>query len=688
MIPLLLALTLSVRVEVRAVWPDSAAHVAAFHAHRVDGDAADVDASDSPLLLAPGQWFVSATAPGYWSEPQLVDLRNGPAEAVLAMEPSTRLKARLKMPRGEHEREVTIHLQTVESQRARYVTCPIVEDRIDCDVPSGQQDVVFRVKGYASLFRWNEALAAPGVDLGLLVFQRGSTFSGRVEMPPESKNEAVDVTLQPKSTTLDNDALRSRKTATLLVSHPNTRGYFAFNVTPGQYVVHATSHDLTSDDREVTVIEGRQAVLQEPLVLARRAALTIQVHPEVDPWQKPWHISVKELFGSERERSVVAPATGRATLPSLSPGSYAIHVHRSDIDSWATAYAAVKSDSSVDIHVDTVRVRGSVKIGEQPLAARVTFLDDRGLRLPVRTKADGTFVTLLPKIEKDTWPRVEVESTNPFVKRSLTSVTLSGTDSPEASVDLQLPATTVEGTVVDTDGVPLMEAVIDVQRPESEFEQIEMLDGHFRITGLAPGLYALSARSGHLQSEAPVDVDLSEGSSKQITLIIKEATRVRGVVRSSFGPVANAGVFYAPAGFVPPVVVVQPAGVDGTFDMQLPPQTQDAAVTVNSPGFAFRMLRLPVTANQAEVVVDQRAGTLVIENAGDKAMIGHGGATLPALLISYVAPVHRLSASSFELRQTEPGDYTLCQDGQCQSGSLADNGRLVLRLKDDATHAK
>src|SRR5207253_5542373 len=132
--------------------------------------------------------------------------------------------------------------------------------------------------------------------------------------------------------------------------------------------------------------------------------------------------------------------------------------HRSNLHSWATPRVELEADTTFDIAIPLTRVRGSVELGGQPLAALITFGDDKGMRLPLRSKSDGTFLTLLPKIADDTWPHVEIESSTPRVSRTLTNVKIDGADTPEAFLDIQLASTSIEGVVVDEGGFPTRSA--------------------------------------------------------------------------------------------------------------------------------------------------------------------------------------------------------------------------------------
>ena len=301
------------------------------------------------------------------------------------------------------------------------------------------------------------------------------------------------------------------------------------------------------------------------------------------------------------------------------------------------------------------------------------------MRLPIRSKNDGTFLTLLPKIAGDTWPRIEIESTNPHITRALTDVKLSGVDGPEAFVDIQLASTSIEGMVVEESGVPARNALVNVVAPGGDFKQLESSDGTFSVTGLAPGHYKLTATTREMESDA-IEIDVSEASMKQITLVVEPVSRFRGTIRSSFGAVMSAGVFITPAGVDPPVISPIPVNAEGRFDVRLPPRTSEVVIAAAAPGFSFRMLRMPVPRDgDADIAVDQQGGALVVESDGSPAFIVHNGATLAVNVLAYLAGARRINQNSFEVPQIEAGTYNLCASAdRCVSGTLARGGRLVL----------
>ena len=122
-----------------------------------------------------------------------------------------------------------------------------------------------------------------------------------------------------------------------------------------------------------------------------------------------------------------------------------------------------------------------------------------------------------------------------------------------AVVDFQLvPGGVIEGVVRDAAAkTPVANAEVEAQPDRSTlFGELGShrvtagADGHFRITGLRPGAYTLSAHAGELLSATPTIVGL--GIAEQVSdvvILVGRGAAIRGfVVDENGAPVANASV--------------------------------------------------------------------------------------------------------------------------------------------------
>lgn len=664
--------------------------------HKLEGAAADVRvaaaSNETVVPLDDGQWFVTPSAEGYWGETTLVAMPAQQGTLSLHLVPATKITATVKLPDRAKANELTVYLQSAEGP-SHAIACPIDHDRVACAVPAGTFDVAFRMAGYVSLYRWDAHLSAPKTDLGALAFKRGSTFSGRVDAPRDAK---AQVELTQATQTNENDMIRARKNASRLVAQPNARGFFSFNVAPGRYVVRATAADLISEEREVVVFEGREAVLRDPLRLERKRSLTINVDPALDPWKMHWNVTVAMLNDNgtlANPKTLAVPDAGSVRFDGELPGTYVISVHRSNIDEWATSTIELDDDRIVDLSVPMTRVRGSVRLGKDPLPSVVTFSDGNGLQLPVHTRPDGTFLTLLPTRPEGKWKSVDITSKTPRITRTLSDIALSNPDGEEATLDLQLPANAIEGVVVDEHGLPAAHALVNIAAPDGDFKQLESEDGTFSLSGLAPGAYKLTAATREAESESPEVVTLRDDATGSVTLPIRAVMHFRGEVRSSYGPIMNAAIFATPAGAEPPVIAAMPVDPDGRFDVRLPSRTSDVVAAIAAPGFSLRMIHLPASeAHDATIALDQHGGSLVLElsdaPAGMQPYLIHGGVVLRANVVAYLGAGRRRADGDntiIEIPQIEAGTYSLCwmsspsaASNRCASGTLARDGTLKL----------
>jgi len=146
----------------------------------------------------------------------------------------------------------------------------------------------------------------------------------------------------------------------------------------------------------------------------------------------------------------------------------------------------------------------------------------------------------------------------------------------------------------------------------------------------------------------------------------------------------------------------------GQFEIPISPAAREMFLAVAAPGFALRMLRLPVPKErQITVGVDQAAGTLVLETE-----VPHreGDATDPMVYVFHQGSLEGLpllsawavasgsipnSDTQTVVPALEPGDYRACwilpderagidlgivPQGRCAAGHLAANGELTLKL--------
>jgi hypothetical protein len=350
--------------------PSGGKPVVTVHAQSESGTTAEATlplAKGGTMALAPGLWELSPTAPGFWSQPSTVRVAGTPTATTLTLFPAVTLRGAIDTA-AKTPRTLTIHFQPTPSDSpsplpASWVECPVSSKRWKCDVPAGVLDLAIRAPGFVSLYRWNQRLTGTeGHDLGTLPLRRGSSLSGSVSfaeriVKPPKINVAVwqEASLPQTPDRKDRDRL-TRQTAT-----PNTRGFFDLTVAPGSYTIQATAGDLISEPREVRVIDGRESMLRDPLVLERPRTFALQVTPPVDPLKKQWSAVLQKLDRNrvvENEVSGTIPPSGRWEKTSLTPGRYLLSIRRTPNDVWFSEEFVLTGDDTRDVKLNLGPVKG------------------------------------------------------------------------------------------------------------------------------------------------------------------------------------------------------------------------------------------------------------------------------------------------------------------------------------------
>jgi hypothetical protein len=661
----------------------------------------------SSIALAPGDWFLSAHLDGDWSEPRLVSV-TGDAQAIdLDTFPLAKLTARVALKSGKVPRAMKVYFQRVSAgdlaaPAEGNVTCEIAKGVASCGLPAGDFDLVFRIPGYVSRYRWNTSLKPQTqFDAGTLLFVTGSTLSGRVEGPQgrDVRLDRVDVVVRPAAIPGANDEQRHRNDAARIVVHPTRRGSFAFDLPAGQFTIQASYNDLISDEVSADVTQAHEALLRHPLQLEPQRSVSVRVHPPLDPWSKPWTIALAkedETGHLQSERSLRTEPDGGCRFDHVLPGPHSVTVVRSSNQTWASQTFDVDRDITLNIDVKAVRVTGTLHLGSKPLEAMAMVRSAAtGASGFFRSKPDGTFLAALPLPEHDTFDEIEVRATMPVLKRTLSDVHLQRRDGT-AELTLALPARSISGMVVDELNRPTPNAMVDVLSPDGSLQQVESLDGSFAVIGLEAGRYQVRAATENRESIDLQTIALGGLDDAAVDVVIPVAPlrHLRGVVRAADGPVMGAALFATRPGDRRPIILSR-VDPNGYFDIRFPAATTDVVVAINAPGFAFRLARTPLQDTDETFAVDQNGGTLSIDIAvaktGSRPYLMHNGAALPAIVVARVAEVpllaNPLDRVRFQIASAEPGTYSLCwltegtsvpTGAPCLSGVLAPHGTLTL----------
>ncbi len=684
------------------------------------------------LPLGPGRWLLHAKAPGFWGEPVQLELAGGEEARSLRLKlwPAATLEGGVILPAGEEAPPdfAAFFRPSPEVPKGKEVppgsaVCPIREKKWACTVPAGLLDIRFQASGFIPRYLWS-VNAKPGKPLrvGSPVLARGSAVQGWVvtaDGTPLAKD--AKITLRPRGAGgVPNltDVTRAKSLATTAAI--NARGFFEIEaVPPGEYTLEATSGRLAPAVTTVQVVPGRVTeVANPPLVLEHPITLKAYLDPPMDPWGEPWRI---ELFQVDLGTMILSkkpalPAGGDGAWVSdvLTPGRYGVSVLPSRGGTWWSAEIEVDARTApLQIELDVVSVRGTIRLGKRPLAATLSFGGrHRPLRIETASNADGDFALVLPK--RGDW-RVSVSAAEPLVERELARVEVSpkpGTD--EAEVDIRLPNTVVRGKVVDEAGEIVAGAVVAV-RPAAEERIHARTDAHgeFELRGIPPGPALVTAESGaSLEADIQTVEVVNDLEPPSLILVLRESLKVAGLVGSAVGAVPGVQIKAAPLGI--PYIGVPAVSSDsqGRFQLTLPRATQEMLLAVGGPGFAFRMLRAPVPAEGPLTLgLRQESGTLIVETEEpiDWAVAGsvpffvlHGGGIEGLAYLAtwaYRNGVAQRDPYRVSIPHVEPGEYVVCRAVSedlaalemgllpargCAKGNLVENGELRLTVGERA----
>jgi len=468
----------------------------------------------------------------------------------------------------------------------------------------------------------------------------------------------------------------------------NDRGAFQFDgVATGKYDVRATAGPLMSQAVDVSIVGTSEAELRAPLVLALPKRLHVTISPALDPAGKPWSVELAAIDTVANYRRTVrtsdADFSGTWTADGIVPGSYWVRVRRGPQASWYLKELDVMEDADVTIDIAQARVSGRVTRAGKSVRGVLWFGGDRSaVSIPVRTETDGTFATVLPNVEHDTWAEVDVVADDPPLRRALFNVRLARkpdvTDEYELNVDL--PNRGIFGQVSDGTA-PAKDATVylasdDLQRL---VDVQTRADGGYGFDGLEPGGYTVRGVARDRQSKS-VHVNLSEGNQVEtVDLALEGLGDLRGRVVSAGRPIGGARVWVIPADRGAAAAAPTETSVDGTFTITIPAGARHVALVAAAPGFGLSFGDFGLAANDIELPITPDAAILELNTTDtqeqfDRGLLPvliHRGTFVPVALAAGVSGTAQ-TADVGKVRRTtvavEPGEYALCYARQINAG--------------------
>jgi hypothetical protein len=506
----------------------------------------------------------------------------------------------------------------------------------------------------------------------------------------------------------------------------NDRGFFQFvNAVPGMSVAVVSKDGLASAKRlGIEVREELEAQIVEPILLVSPLPLQVTLDPPTAPSGAPWKLVVESRDeGSLAAEGLVyrgeAGLDGNWEKKGLSPGRYTITVRDGDTTAYTEPVDLAPERTAFHVSLPGVKIVGRVHIGEEPLQVTLWLV---GHKAPLRARFDsdekGHFAGLLPADGR--WD-VEIVSKQEGLRLKLDPVEVRKPPGKSfATLDLSVPNTRLRGKVVDEKGAAVARAsVLVLSSPQQPSQVATDGEGGFAMRGLAPGSLFLHAQEGDRESDW-LEAHLAEDhEAPELRLVLRNRLTVEGIVLSPQGPVPGARVTaMAPSNDLGvgsgTEAVTGPAG---TFTAKLSAGSQIVHLSVLAPGYAIRMLAVPLGVNPIlEVPLEPIGGTLIFdlgEQTVDEVLsrrgglLAHAGSWVPlmtAVLWTRSLRVEQRDPHKLVLPSMEAGDYMLCLGAeaqtavprgqeppaaQCSQGFLAPLQELTLTLprspKDPAT---
>jgi len=383
--------------------------------------------------------------------------------------------------------------------------CPVdTKGRFTCaPMPATAYDLVFTAQGFSPQYRWAFPVAAGKVaQVGAVELKRGASVKGWVVVEEgEIAPASCRVRLSPLVGAGGGVRVTEKISRTSLEAPVGRDGFFQLNgVRPGSYSLEARQKGFaTAKLSPIEVYPGKETSLREPVALRKPFEVELALTPPLDWLEQRWGVEVyrfSSVTATFRDKVFEgsADSQGLVSIPGQSPGRFSITVHDSRGNRLAHRELNLgPGDGRQDIQLEFWTLRGTVKLGKEPLAGATLWFGGRygAPSLALESDADGKFHGVVPHLG---WWTVEVESVSPkFTIQTRVKVEEDGRE--RATVELDLPQTHLFGRVLfDDNGQPAPAAEVSLGTEEADMHQRTDEAGSFEFRGMPAGtVYAVAA---------------------------------------------------------------------------------------------------------------------------------------------------------------------------------------------------
>ncbi len=673
-------------------------------------------------------WILSVEVDGYWAPELTIAAGSREAIAVTLLETATLVgRVRLKGEGGERPDRIrgkfnssSDHAMTTATRAYRTekprssprgtLECPLLKQRFECALPAADLDLRLEIDGYAPHYLWGLSLEAGKThSLGLIDLFAGASLIGTVDAEDPIRTEApVMVEMVPRLMTPTADpAMIARDRNRAAATEVGESGFFQIRgLAPGEYSLKATLAGFGSAYLPVvTIAEGREHELDEPLLLRPPARIEVFVTPPLDPYDLPWTIEISKDSAIsrgvyEKVASGIASLSGSWTSDGLPPGRYTLKLCDDLASIWVNQEIEVEPEMApIFLEVPYVSIEGTVTVGEEPVEADIWFGGRHAEHsIHLESNEDGEFSGPLSRTGR--WP-VDVRF-HPSYAVTLKPVDVEprpGKDT--AVVELSLPDTILAGEVVDEEGRPVPQPMIFVKGKDAVEEnqsiQVAADDiGVFTIRGLSAGLLEIHAQDQLLdrRSDKILHTLREDSEAPPLRLVVREEITLSGYLYHAGQKIFD-GLILAETegahGTTPSVWQGSTEFGSGRYSVNLP--KRPASVLVVAPGYAAKIFRFVPTSSgdhNLDLEMLSMGGRLSVEITPTafakpelvrQVHVFHKDAlvNLGILTINLRAEFQQ-SSGLMVLGPLEAGSYALCLGDDCVGGDLPAGGELVLSL--------